>query len=128
MTPNDPPLAQRDPELAPAAPVCPVCGDPHRHRTGLEPSSPYLDEASYHIARCAGCGLLQTEPWPTPELLRQVYDSGNYYSTVEASATGTPNQPLIERARSGAARKAEAAPSESEEKGRGRRSTPPTCR
>ncbi len=100
MTPNDPPLAQRDPDLAPAAPVCPVCGDPHRHRTGLEPSSPYLDGASYHIARCAGCGLLQTQPWPTPELLRQVYDSGNYYSTVEASATGTPNQPLIERARS----------------------------
>ncbi len=79
--------------------ACPVCGDVRRQPTGLEPRSPYLGGRQYHVVRCARCGLLLTDPWPTAELLRQVYDSGDYYSTVEASTTDSSNRPLIERAR-----------------------------
>ena len=80
-------------------PPCPVCGENATIATGIVPRSPYLPELEFQIVRCRNCGLLRTDPWPTPDQLHDVYESGDYYSTIEASGLAKPDLPLIERIR-----------------------------
>ena len=80
-------------------PPCPVCASDRTSNTGVAPRSPYLPFTNFRIVRCRNCGLLRTSPWPTPDQLHDVYESGNYYSTIEASRVTQMELPLIERAR-----------------------------
>ena len=82
-----------------SAQECPVCGNTGREATGRRPRSPYLNGRQFRIVSCTRCGLLLTDPWPTSELLQNVYDSGTYYSTIEASVTDAPDQGFMDRAR-----------------------------
>jgi 2-polyprenyl-3-methyl-5-hydroxy-6-metoxy-1,4-benzoquinol methylase len=86
-------------ELQSTPPPCPVCASNRTANTGVAPRSPYLPFTNFRIVRCHNCGLLRTSPWPTPEQLHDVYESGHYYSTIEASQVTQIGLPLIERAR-----------------------------
>ena len=80
-------------------PPCPVCGETATATTGIAPRSPYLPDSEFQVVRCLKCGLLRTDPWPTPDQLHDLYESGQYYSTIEASGPVEADLPLIERTR-----------------------------
>ncbi len=80
-------------------PPCPVCEETATAPTGIVPRSPYLPDLEFRVVSCRRCGLLRTDPWPTPNQLHDVYESGDYYSTIEASGPVAADLPLIERAR-----------------------------
>jgi len=69
--------------------ACPLCGGANHASTGLRPSSRYRPGTRFEIVRCVACGLLMTRPRTAPAELKAYYDSGTYYSTVEASRGGS---------------------------------------
>lgn len=55
---------------------CPVCSG----RSG----SRRAEFGNYQVVECAGCGLLSTSPFPSPEALRGLYDTGYYTGPAAA--------------------------------------------
>jgi SAM-dependent methyltransferase len=97
MKPHEPEVQTTDPEGKESAPACPICGEVGREETGLHPMSPFIEGIKFNIVRCVGCGLFTTDPWPTPDMLHSIHDSGDYYSTIEASMSQVVERPLIDR-------------------------------
>ena len=55
---------------------CPLCSGP--------PGSCRADFGEYQVIECARCGQLSTSPFPSPDTLRALYDTG-YYSSPSAA-------------------------------------------
>jgi 2-polyprenyl-3-methyl-5-hydroxy-6-metoxy-1,4-benzoquinol methylase len=58
---------------------CPLCQQSH-YVTYLELDDYFLTNENFSILKCTNCGLLRTNPQPSPDVIGQYYDSPDYIS------------------------------------------------
>ena len=64
--------------------TCPWCGNPSEH-SYLEVKDYFLTHEEFQLFLCDHCGLLFTNPRPSPDVIGKYYQSAEYYSHQENS-------------------------------------------
>lgn len=78
---------------------CVVCGNPECIDTGMRPTSPYKKGSPFALFKCISCQSMNTYPNPSDADLSKYYDSGEYYSTKEATQGGVRQAGWLDRLR-----------------------------